>query len=121
MRMRVSEERFRELVEQAISSLPEQFADRLDNVEIVIEEEPDPETRERFPGLLGLYRGIPQTQRSTFHFGSMPDVISIYKRNIERLCRTEAEIRREVRKTVLHEIGHHFGLSEEELEEFDRS
>lgn len=105
-----------------MKSLPEQFAERLDNVEIMIEDEPDAETRERFPrGLLGLYRGVPQTQRSTFHSGLMPDVISIYKRSIEQLCRTETEIRREVRKTLLHEIGHHFGLSEEELKEFDRS
>lgn len=119
--MRVSEERFRELVEQAMKSLPEQFFERLDNVEILVEDAPDPETQSRFPGLLGLYRGVPQTERSTFHLGLMPDVISIYKRNIERLCRTEAEIRREIRKTLLHEIGHHFGLSEEDLEDFDRS
>jgi predicted Zn-dependent protease with MMP-like domain len=119
--MRLSDERFRELVEQALKSLPEQFSERLDNVEILIEDEPDPQTREHFPGLLGLYRGVPQTERSTFHLGLMPDVISIYKRNIERLCRSEAEVRREVRKTLLHEIGHHFGLSEEDLEDFDRS
>jgi len=119
--MRLTDERFRELVEQAMKSLPEQFSERLDNVEILIEDEPDPQTRAQFPGLLGLYRGVPQTERSTFHLGLMPDVISIYKRNIERLCRSEAEVRREVRKTLLHEIGHHFGLSEEDLEDFDRS
>lgn len=115
--MRVAMERFRELVAQAIDHLPEEFARRLDNVDVVVEDLPDPETQAQFPGpLLGLYHGVPLTDRSTMamHF---PDIIYIYKRNIERMCRTEGQIRAEVRATLLHEIGHHFGLDEEELKD----
>jgi len=110
-------ERFRELVAQAIDALPEQFARRLDNVDVVVEDLPDPETQARFPGvLLGLYHGVPLTGRSTMaaHF---PDIIYIYKRNIERICRTEGQVRAQVRATLLHEIGHHFGLNEEQLKD----
>jgi predicted Zn-dependent protease with MMP-like domain len=114
--MRVTTERFRALVAQAIDRLPPEFAERLDNVDVVVEDYPDEETQARFPGgfLLGLYHGVPLTGRSIM-VTRMPDIIYIYKRNIERICRSEAEIRTQVRDTLLHEIGHHFGLDEEEL------
>ena len=110
-------ERFRELVAQAIDLLPQEFARRLDNVDVVVEDLPDPEIQAQFPGcLLGLYHGVPLTDRSTMamHF---PDIIYIYKRNIERICRTEGQIRTQVRATLLHEIGHHFGMDEEQLKD----
>jgi predicted Zn-dependent protease with MMP-like domain len=113
--MRVTMERFRELVAQALDQFPPEFAHRLDNVEIVVEEVPDPALQEQFPGrLLGLYHGVPLTERSLMSL-RMPDIIYVFKRNIESICRTEAEIREQVRMTVLHEIGHHFGMDEDQL------
>lgn len=118
--MKVSARRFRKLVGEAMDELPEVFRRHLDNVEVVVAEEPSPEVQEEFPGvfLLGLYQGTPLVERSVVEM-SLPDIISIYKRNIEEVCSTEEEIREEVRRTLLHEIGHHFGLSEEELEEIE--
>lgn len=115
--MRVSKARFKELVVEALDELPEVFRNRLENVEVVVEEVPPPDIREEFGGsLLGLYQGVPLTERSLM-FPSPPDVISIYKGNIERICSSEDEIREEVRLTVVHEIGHYFGLDEEALED----
>ncbi len=113
--MRFSSDRFRDLVAEALDDLPERFRQMMDNVEIVVEELPPPEIQRRFSGiLLGLYQGVPLHRRSVmgFHF---PDKISIYKRNIERICRTPDEVRSQVRTTLMHEIGHHFGLDEREL------
>jgi predicted Zn-dependent protease with MMP-like domain len=107
--------RFERLVAQALDRLPGRFRRCLDNIEVVVEESPPPEIANRYPGLLlGLYHGVPLTQRSTMSF-QMPDLIYLYKGNIERVCATEAQIRRQIRATVLHEVGHHFGLDEQEL------
>ena len=88
------------------------------NVEVVVEEVPPPEVRSRFQGglILGLYQGVPLNRRSHFSMG-MPDKISIYKRNIERVCASAVEVRSQVQKTVMHEIGHHFGLNERQIRE----
>jgi predicted Zn-dependent protease with MMP-like domain len=67
--------------------------------------------------LLGLYHGTPLTERGVEHHARLPDRITIYQRNIERICRTPAQIVQQVRKTVLHEVGHHFGMDESALEE----
>ncbi len=112
-------ERFRELVAEALDRFPTEFAQYLDNVEVVVEDLPSPEVQRRFehsPGhlLLGLYHGVPLTDRSVLSM-HMPDIIYLYKRNIEAICRSEAEVRRQVRDTVLHEIGHHFGMDEDQL------
>jgi predicted Zn-dependent protease with MMP-like domain len=109
--------RFEELVERAVEELPEFFKEKLENVAIVIEDLPPPEIEDRYRGqlLLGLYQGVPRPQRSVWAQYPYPDVISIYQRNIERICRTEEEIIQQVRKTVIHEIGHYFGLDEEKL------
>ena len=111
---------FEDLVSQAIDSLPPEIQDWLDNVAIVVGEYP---TREQLsqaglgPGqtLFGLYVGVPKTQRGFTYGEVVPDKIIIFRRPIERLCRTPAGIRDCVRRTVLHEIGHHFGLGEDEL------
>lgn len=115
----MDEGRFRELVEEAIDSLPEEFAKRLNNVSLVVEDYPSPELLKslRFPPwalLFGLYQGAPQTKRGNYS-GVLPDKITIFKNSIERVARTEEEIRAQVRATVVHEIGHHFGLSDEDL------
>ena len=118
--MRLSNRKFAECVEQALGEIPAPFDRHLRDVTIDIESTPDARTC-RDAGvddprnLFGLYRGTPLTQRGVEQHGRLPDRITIYKRNIERICRTRAEIIYEIRKTVLHEVGHHFGLDEDEL------
>ncbi len=105
-------ERFQKLVEQALERLPSAFRDKLTNIAIIVEDAPP---READGGLLlGMFHGIPRTEKSVF-FVSPPDRIYLYQRNIEAVCRTEEDIRRQVRATLLHEVGHYFGLNEEEL------
>ena len=102
---------------EALDDLPEEFHRLMKNVEVVVEDFPPPHVRSRFKGLvLGLYEGVPLSRRSHFSMG-MPDKISIYKRNIERVCSTDDEVKNQVRKTVMHEIGHHFGLNERQIRE----
>lgn len=107
----VSAERFEQLVEAAINVIPEALAQRIENVAIVIEDEP-PE-----PHLLGLYEGIPLTQRDSWYVAAMPDRIRIFRLPILRMCTTQAEVVREVYITVVHEIAHHFGIDDDTLHE----
>lgn len=111
---------FEELVSEALDTLPEEIKGWLDNVAVVVGERP---TRQQLaqaglgPGglLFGLYVGVPKTQRGFTYGEIVPDKIVIFRRPIMQVCRTPAEIRQQVRRTVLHEIGHHFGLDEEQL------
>lgn len=109
---------FAALVGEALDELPEEFARRLENVEVVIEDEPDADLlralgmNPRFETLFGLYQGVPLSARGIRYAGALPDKISIYYRPLLRACRTPDRIRREVRKTVIHEIGHFFGLDD---------
>jgi predicted Zn-dependent protease with MMP-like domain len=111
---------FERLVAQALDSLPPTFLDRLDNVEVVVEPYADRATL-RLAGLadpmqlLGFYHGIPLTERSQGYTLVLPDKISIYQQPIERMCRTPEAVRAQVRRTVLHELAHHFGISDERL------
>ena len=104
---------FEKLVAQALDDLPEAFREKLINVAIIVEDLP-PQDWESKGLLLGLFHGVPRTEKSVFASGP-PDRIFLYQRNIEAICRTEAEVRRQVRATLLHELGHYFGLSEDEL------
>ncbi len=120
--MHVPREEFERLVARAIDGLPQEFAGKLDNVEFVIEDYPRPqdyEGRAIAPGslLLGVYQGVPRTRRSPFDSGMLPDQITIFQGNVERACRTRREIVECVRRTVVHEIGHHLGISEQRLRE----
>jgi len=111
-------ERFEQLVAEAIDSLPDDFRERMNNVAVVVEDFPSPRDARRFARgrlLLGLYQGQPLTRRDSRYGMAFPDKITIYQANIETLCRTEEEIRRQVRKTVLHEIAHHFGIDDHRL------
>jgi predicted Zn-dependent protease with MMP-like domain len=113
-------EEFKALVADALSSLPDQFLDLLDNVAVVVEEWPDRETMRQVGAaspynLLGLYHGTPQTVRPSSPSMTMPDKISIYQRPIEAIARTPEEVRSRVRQTVVHEIAHHFGISDARL------
>ncbi len=115
-----SRREFEELVEEAVLGLPEVFARKLENIEIVVEDEPDTETVERMKlergrVLLGLYHGVPRTRRHEGAPPLYPDRISIYRRPILAICRTAEQVRRQVRETVIHEIGHHFGLSDADM------
>lgn len=120
MPYKVSKAEFSRLVEAALESLPEPFARFLEEVPVEIHDLPKPSHTRGLPRrglLLGLYRGRPQTVRSVEHSGVLPDVIYIFQDNIQQVCHTEDELIEQVRITVLHEIGHHFGMSEEDLKE----
>ncbi|HXX24807.1 MAG TPA: metallopeptidase family protein [Terriglobia bacterium] len=104
---------FEALVAQALDGLPEAFREKLTNVAIIVEDSPPKEAESRGL-LLGLFHGIPRTEKSVFS-SSPPDRIFLYQRNIEAVCSSEAEVRRQIRATLLHEVGHYFGLSEDEL------
>lgn len=109
--------RFEELVEEALSEIPRKFRKLIDNVSVMVEDESPPGT-----SLLGLYHGVPFPHRSPGSYGNYPpDVIVIYQGPIERMSRTDDEIKDNVRDTVLHEVGHYFGLGEAELREIERA
>lgn len=118
----VSKRRFAELVEAALAELPEPFASHLETVRVEIRERP---TRRQLREagleedelLLGLYVGVPETERSVEHSGTLPEVIYIFQEDCELVCKSEEQLIREVRITVLHEIGHHFGMDEDDLDE----
>jgi len=122
MAYHVSKARFAELVEEALKDLPGEFARYLDEVPIEVRDRPSGADLKRMglgprDLLLGLYTGRPRTQRSVLDGATMPDVIQIFQENIELACRSERDLIQQVRKTVLHEIGHHFGMSEADLDE----
>lgn len=103
-------------VQEALDSLPAELRAAMSNVEIVVEDEP-PHGRP----LLGLYEGIPLTKRTSYYAGVLPDKITIFRGPLERLSRGDKErLRREVHHVVIHEIAHHFGISDERLIELDR-
>jgi predicted Zn-dependent protease with MMP-like domain len=107
---------FEGYAEEALESLPAELRAQMSNVEIVVEDEPPPGQP-----LLGLYQGVPLTQRTSGYAGALPDKITIYRGPLERLYgRDPARLRTEVRRVVLHEIAHHFGISDERLVEIDR-
>jgi predicted Zn-dependent protease with MMP-like domain len=107
---------FEREVEDAVASLPRELRDVISNVAIVVEMEPPPGQP-----LLGLYQGIPLTRRGSGYSGVLPDKITIYRGPLERLYGADREsLRRQIRRVVLHEVAHHFGISDERLEELGR-
>ena len=107
----VEPDRFEEMVVTALDSLPEELGRLMTNVAVTVEHGPGP------PGLLGLYEGIPLTDRSTQYAGVLPDRITIYRQAICAICHSEQEVADEVRRTVIHEIAHHFGIDDSRLTE----
>jgi predicted Zn-dependent protease with MMP-like domain len=107
----VAPDRFEELVARAMDGLPADLAARIANVAVTVQHEPGP------PGLLGLYQGIPLTSRGTGYAGVLPDKITIYRQAICAICDTEDEVAEQVRRTVIHEVGHYFGISDARLRE----
>ena len=107
---------FERLVDEALDALPDDIAAQLSNVAVTVEDEPPPGSR-----LLGLYHGVPWGSRGPGYAGVLPDKITIYRGPIERMTGGDPErLREQVRRTVLHEIAHHFGISDARLLEIDR-
>ena len=103
--------RFEDMVATALDGLPEELGKLMRNVAVTVEHGPGP------PGLLGLYQGVPLTSRTSQYAGVLPDRITIYRRAICAICSTEEQVADRVRRTVIHEIAHHFGISDDRLRE----
>ncbi|MYB23309.1 MAG: metallopeptidase family protein [Chloroflexi bacterium] len=113
--------RFRRLVERALDEIPDELAGRMDNVVILVRNQPTEEELESVglssrETLLGLYVGRPLTSRG-WYGETLPDRIMIYQQPIESICRSEDEVVEQVRETVLHEVAHHFGIDDDRLDE----
>jgi predicted Zn-dependent protease with MMP-like domain len=117
----MTREQFTALVEEALQGIPRRFREAMKNVAVIVEDEPSQELlddldMEPDDTLFGLYHGTPLTQRESSYGNTLPDRISIYQLPIEEACDDEEDIRQCVAETVIHEFGHYFGLSEEEIE-----
>ncbi|ONH26100.1 metallopeptidase family protein [Pseudofrankia asymbiotica] len=110
MGVNVPLDRFEELVVEALDSLPPELGRRMRNVAVLVEDD-------SADGLLGLYEGVPLTERGDWYSAVLPDRITIYREPICAMCANEAEVVREVRVTVIHEIAHHFGIDDDRLHE----
>lgn len=109
-------EEFEKLAARAIKELPVFFRDKMANILVIIKPSPTREqVRKMGGGLLGLYEGVPLLDRGTGYSGAMPDKITIFQKNIEANCSGPEEVEKEVRDVVMHEISHHFGITDEEL------
>ena len=113
----MDEQAFTETIDEVIAGLPEEIRNALDNIEILVSEEADEYLDPEGQGLLGLYLGVPLTERSANHAGELPDVIHIFRRPHLALDLPEQELKEEIARTVMHEIGHYFGLDDDHLEE----
>jgi len=124
MRVAISREHFTRLVEEALRDIPRRFRAEMKNVAVIVEDEPPPDVLEELevePGdtLFGLYQGTPLPERSWAFGNNLPDRISIYQKPTEEACESDDEIRDCVAETVIHEFGHYFGMSEDEIEEIE--
>lgn len=109
--LEMGEREFESLVGKAMDSIPEALLALIDNVAIFIEDE----APEDDPDLLGLYEGVPLTERGEHYFGALPDSVTIFRFPILRMCRTHEQVVDEVRVTVVHEVAHHFGIDDDRL------
>lgn len=115
-------ERFDSLAARAIENLPQEFLDKLENVDIVVQDYPAPDQidkseQEHGEILLGLYEGVPQTQRTSGYGMVLPDKITLFQKAIENRCWNDDQVYAEIQKTLKHEIAHHFGISDKRLRE----
>jgi predicted Zn-dependent protease with MMP-like domain len=118
-------ERFEWLVFKAVDELPDEFRERMDNIDIVVQDEPTSSQLaeaglRRSETLLGLYEGVPLTRRSRSYSMVPPDKITIFQKPIETRCRGDTEIQREIQRVVKHEIAHHFGIGDARLNQLER-
>jgi len=109
----ITRREFEELVSEALDGIPPELTGLMSNVAVLVEEEPPPED----PELLGLYEGVPLTERGDWYSGVLPDRITIYRLPTLRICETADDVVDEVRITVVHEIAHHFGIDDDRLHE----
>ena len=107
----VEDGRFEEMVSEALDGLPPKLGRLMRNVAVTVQHDAGPR------GLLGLYQGVPLTERTSNYAGVLPDRITIYHQSICSICRTEADVVTEVRRVVVHEVGHHFGIDDDRLHE----
>jgi predicted Zn-dependent protease with MMP-like domain len=112
-------EDFVKVVEEVLDSLPQEFRRRIRNVAVLVEDippkQPAPQSGQQGRLLLGLFHGVPTTRKSIFDLRTGPDYIVLYQKNIEAVCSSEAEVREQIRLTVIHELGHYFGMDENQL------
>src|SRR5579864_7646910 len=111
-------EDFVKVAEETLDSLPEEFRIRIQNVAILVEDFPanprPPKVGQRGRLLLGIFHGVPATKKSVFDLSVGPAHIVLYQKNIEAICASEAEVRHQIRQTLIHELGHYFGMTEEQ-------
>jgi predicted Zn-dependent protease with MMP-like domain len=114
-------EHFVKVVEEALDSLPQEFRSRIRNVAVLVEDrppnQPSPQSGQPRRLLLGLFQGVPTTKKSIFDLQTGPDYIVLYQKNIEAVCSSETEVRQQIRLTVIHELGHYFGMDENQLKD----
>jgi len=108
----VGEQEFEQLVGEALDSIPPELGRLMSNVAVLVADDPPPGQ-----DLLGLYEGIPLTERDGWYSGVLPDTITVFRRPILRLCATREQVVEEVRITVVHEVAHHFGIDDDRLRE----
>ncbi len=122
MPVRISRDRFEQLVRDALQAIPAAFRPYLEHIDVDVEPVPDAETMRALDlsdprDLLGLYQGVPLTERSVEDPVTTPDRIVLYQRSIEAMCDSTQQVVEEIRRTVLHEVGHHFGLDDDGLDD----
>jgi predicted Zn-dependent protease with MMP-like domain len=120
----MKKETFEKLVEEAMTMLPKKFKKYIDNLAVIVEEKPPAEVYRQtrsspYSRILGLYHGVPFKHRGPYYGNLPPDVIVIYQEPIEEICNSEEEVKQKVKEVVFHEVGHYFGLSDEELREIE--
>ncbi|MBL7685676.1 MAG: metallopeptidase family protein [Deltaproteobacteria bacterium] len=118
----ISDEQFIAIMQEALEEIPEEFRSQIQNIDVFIEEEPSLEMIEKMNvsqcGLLGLYSGVPFTKRSPTSYGNvLPDRIYLFKKNLEKFARSPLELKEQIQRTLLHELGHYFGLDDSRLRE----
>ncbi len=117
----MTREQFEHIAQEAFDSLPPDFRDRVENVSIVVEDYPSDDALGRVKAdrysLLGLYQGIPLTQRGQWYgmSATLPDTISLYQKNIESVCHDDEELHLRIREVLFHELGHYFGMNEAQI------
>lgn len=125
MAFRVSREEFEMLVERALERLPEEYKDYFTNITLIAEDYPSKEDAGRVTSkrelLLGLFSGVPYPKKGGFFDipYPLPDKIILFQKNIENMCSTEKELIEQIQKTLIHEVGHYFGLSEGDLRKYE--
>ncbi|MCE9625618.1 MAG: metallopeptidase family protein [Deltaproteobacteria bacterium] len=117
----LSDEEFEAVVDEALAEIPEDLAEKIENIDIFIEDYPSSEVQSTMGvgprGLLGFYHGVPRQHRGPAYGNTLPDRIYLYKKNIESISTTRDRLKEEIQRTVLHELGHYFGIDDKRLRE----